>query len=149
MLKILNVDGVKVRAYTIQDLAERLGRSPLTVRSWERQGYIPPPFLHQQRGKTVWRLYTVDEIEALVLIATGEGIGTGIPMNTTKFSQRAKTRFDEIARDLRYRIEQVKRRKKTAPNTPQELEPEKKFTPDFINKLLGLGPAIPRNQCEE
>ncbi|MBT9132380.1 MerR family transcriptional regulator [candidate division NPL-UPA2 bacterium Unc8] len=48
--------------YRIKDLSLRLGRSPLTVKRWEKKKYIP----QARRDAKGWRIYTGKEIKKIV-----------------------------------------------------------------------------------
>jgi hypothetical protein len=69
------VDGVAVPFYTIGSLAKALGRSPVTIRSWEAKHWLPapafrtpPPTGHQLPGKSSQgsRLYSRDQMRFLI-----------------------------------------------------------------------------------
>jgi hypothetical protein len=69
------VDGVPKSFYTVGALARALGRSPVTIRSWESKGWIPSaafrapaPRSQQIPGKASMghRLYSREQIEFLV-----------------------------------------------------------------------------------
>lgn len=69
------VDGVPKPFYTVGALARALGRSPVTIRSWESKGWLPSasfrapaPRSQQIPGKASMghRLYSREQIEFLV-----------------------------------------------------------------------------------
>jgi hypothetical protein len=69
------VDGVPTKFYTVGALAKALGRSPVTIRSWEAKGWLPaasfrspPPKSQQIPGKASRgvRLYSRPQIDFLV-----------------------------------------------------------------------------------
>lgn len=57
--------------YTIGDLAAMLGRSPVTLRAWERKGHIPPTELRRNFEDTLGsrRLYTRAQVLGIVAAA--------------------------------------------------------------------------------
>lgn len=70
----LYLDGEAVVFYTLAALAEALGRKPVTIRLWERQGTFPTaPFRTKERGQGK-RIYTREQIEGVVRIAVEEGV---------------------------------------------------------------------------
>jgi len=52
--------------YTTQELAQRLGIHPQTLRRWEREGVIPP--VTRRRGQRVYSPADVERIEAAVIV---------------------------------------------------------------------------------
>lgn len=78
-----SVKGVPTEFFTIGDLAVALGRQPVTIRSWERKGWLPKspyrtqvPKGEQVPGKAIKgrRLYTRVQIEAVIKIAHACGV---------------------------------------------------------------------------
>jgi hypothetical protein len=70
------VGGEKVEFFVIGALCAALGRPPVTIRSWVKQGHIPDarfrmPDKNGIRGR---RLYTRTQIEALIKTAEVHGI---------------------------------------------------------------------------
>jgi hypothetical protein len=69
------IDGAPAKFYTVGALAKALGRSPVTIRSWEAKGWLPaasfrspPPRSQQIPGKESRgaRLYSRHQLEFLV-----------------------------------------------------------------------------------
>ena len=48
--------------YKIKDLALRLDRSILTIKRWEKQGFIPKA----RKDSRGWRVYTEAEVQAIL-----------------------------------------------------------------------------------
>lgn len=80
-IKILR--GVRTEFFTIGDLARALGRSAVTIRSWEDKGWMPhatyrtqTPQAPQVPGKKVKgkRLYTRAQIVVVLTAATKHGV---------------------------------------------------------------------------
>lgn len=84
--------------YTIGALGEALGKSPVTIRLWIRKGIIPDAGLktaplHGTLGNAGRRLFSLEQIEALVFIAKTEGVigsGVGRPADFSKTSFQAR-----------------------------------------------------------
>lgn len=92
------VDGVEVEFYPISAVAKALNREVVTVRKWERKGYLPAARF-RTRGKKQDRLYTRPQIEGLVLIAIDEGLMEPEKkkrINDTQFPQRAAALFEAL-----------------------------------------------------
>lgn len=72
------VGGVETEFFTIGQLARALGREPVTIRKWEREGIIPvatfqvPGKEGDPRGRR--RLYNRAQVEGIVRIAHEEGV---------------------------------------------------------------------------
>ena len=86
---LVEVDGRIVDCLTIGGLAAAVGRSPRTIRGWERSGLIPPaPLVLPGEQNTRRRLYPVLLVAAIKEVATREGFGrrrpSGIFLNQQK-----------------------------------------------------------------
>lgn len=70
------VDGEMVEFFTVGHLAQALGKASVTIRLWERKGWLPPAeFRTPARGGVEGqRLYTRAQIEGIIEIAREEGI---------------------------------------------------------------------------
>lgn len=100
------INGVETEFYTIGQVAKALNRSPVTIRKWERLGWIPIASFRspaRQKIKTN-RLYSRAQLEAMVRIAWEEGLmkftrgadGQDYPVahvTETKFSERVRAAF--------------------------------------------------------
>jgi hypothetical protein len=97
------VAGVETEFFTVGDLAKALGRQPVTIRKWEREGVIPkstyqsPGRDDDVRGRR--RLYTREQIEGMVRIAHEEGVLVSHqkPIKNTNFSVRVIDLFKRLA----------------------------------------------------
>lgn len=58
----IEVDGVKVRMFTIGALARAIGKGISTIRVWERNGTLPETPYRSKKGD---RLYTLEMVEAI------------------------------------------------------------------------------------
>lgn len=82
--KIFHMQGptgepVAVRLYTIAALADALVKDPVTIRRWMSLGVLPEsswrtPSYHQNFKEAGRRLWSKDQIQALVTLATEEGV---------------------------------------------------------------------------
>lgn len=77
--KIFNIQGTPTEFYSVGQLAAALRRSPVTIRKWERLGYIPvaqfrTPGNVRQKAR---RLYSRAQLETIVTIAADEGLLDG------------------------------------------------------------------------
>lgn len=77
--KIFNIGGTPREFYSVGQLAAALNRSPVTIRKWERLGYIPiasfrTPGNVRQKAR---RLYSREQLEIIVSIAADEGLMDG------------------------------------------------------------------------
>jgi hypothetical protein len=98
-----NVGGVETEFFTLGNLATALGRQPVTIRKWEREGVIPkstyqsPGRDNDPRGRR--RLYTRAQIEGIVRIALEEGVLVSHqkPIKTTNFTARVIDLFKRLA----------------------------------------------------
>jgi Cft2 family RNA processing exonuclease len=73
--KVYRIKGEDIEMFTVGELARAISRRPVTVREWERRGWIPKsnyrtpaPKASQIPGKPAKgrRLYTRDQVEFLV-----------------------------------------------------------------------------------
>lgn len=61
VIGLINYMGVIV-VFSIDDLALRVDRSPLTVKRWEKKNLIPAP----RRDSRGWRVYSKAEVDYIV-----------------------------------------------------------------------------------
>uniref|UniRef100_A0AAU3I9L1 HTH merR-type domain-containing protein n=1 Tax=Streptomyces sp. NBC_01393 TaxID=2903851 RepID=A0AAU3I9L1_9ACTN len=99
------VSGVSTEFFTVGDLAAALGRRPVTIRKWERDGIIPKS-TYQSPGKDGdvrgrRRLYTRPQVEGMVRIAYEEGVLVSHqkPIKGTAFTERVIALFKALAGD--------------------------------------------------
>jgi hypothetical protein len=74
MPKIYEVNGQDTEFFTIGELADKLDRQRQTLRKWEREGTIPQA---QYRSKTGRRLYTKQQIDAIIQTVDKYGLKQG------------------------------------------------------------------------
>jgi hypothetical protein len=108
--RLFNINGQTTEFYTVGQLAAALHRSPVTIRKWERLGYIPiatfrTPGQVRQKAR---RLYSRAQLEIIVSIAADEGLMDGkvdelgilhprVGINETKFKERVKAALKRLA----------------------------------------------------
>lgn len=84
--------GIETTLFSINVLAERLGRTTQTVRKWEIGGVIPPtPF--KINGK---RFYSKEHIDVIVASAEKSKIKQGKSVGNTQFSNRCYREFERL-----------------------------------------------------
>lgn len=69
MKKMIKVNGKFQEMYTIEEIANRLGRQPQTVRKWEKQGLLPVSQYkidNNRRFGGYTRLYTLEQVIGIV-----------------------------------------------------------------------------------
>lgn len=101
--KTFTIKGREVELFTITELSRALNRQPVTVRKWESHGYIPkatfvkPGTDGDPRGRR--RLYSREQVEALVRIATEEKVLVDLhrQISKTQFKAKALAAFKQIA----------------------------------------------------
>ena len=77
-------NGQVIDLFYIGSLAAALGRTTNTVRKWEIAGVIPDPFFKDSNGR---RLYSQEQIDAIVRCAERARIKQGLSIANTSFSQ--------------------------------------------------------------
>lgn len=92
--KTMMVNGKEVEFFTVGVLARALQREVVTIRKWERQGYLPKARFRSAGAKQN-RLYTRPQILGIVQIAKEEGI-----YDPTKRKRVDKTNFAERVQAL-------------------------------------------------
>jgi len=108
--KLFNISGTTTEFYTVGQLATALRRSPVTIRKWERLGYLPiatfrTPGQVRQKAR---RLYSRAQLEIIVSIAADEGLMDGkvdelgilhprVGINDTKFTERVSAALKRLA----------------------------------------------------
>jgi hypothetical protein len=98
-----NVGGVETEFFTVGQLGRALGRQPVTIRKWEREGIIPKSTFQSPgrdddvRGRR--RLYTREQVEGIVRIAYEEGVLVSHqkPIKGTNFTLRVIDLFKRLA----------------------------------------------------
>jgi|SRR3712207_5172857 len=91
------VHGKEITLYSIATLAQRLSkvlkepRTTQTIRKWEAKKVIPPAKF-RVHGK---RLYTEEQINIICSIAKEEKLVQGVPIASSKFSQRVWAELTE------------------------------------------------------
>lgn len=89
--KLAKINGDTVKLYYVGELARRIGRSSASIRFWEGKGIIPQTEFRDKRGR---RLYTEEQIEAVVKAAKENHIQKGRPIAETNFSVDCHNAFN-------------------------------------------------------
>jgi hypothetical protein len=94
-------NGVEREFFTIGHLAAALGRRPVTLRLWEREGIIPKATyqINSESKNGRRRLYTREQVEGLVKLAVEEGIliAHQRAISETRFTARSIALFEQLA----------------------------------------------------
>ena len=80
-------NGEKHMMFYVGTLASSLGRVPATIRKWEISGVIPDPCFKDSDGR---RMYTQEQIDAIVRCAERAQIKQGLSIADTSFSTWVK-----------------------------------------------------------
>jgi len=95
------VNGVEREFFTIGHLALALGRRPVTLRLWEREGIIPKATyqINSESKNGRRRLYSREQVEGLVKLAVEEGIliSHQRAIGGTQFTARSIELFKKLA----------------------------------------------------
>lgn len=90
---VTTINGEEVTLYPISKLASELGRSPQTIRKWEVAGILPQPIFKDKNGR---RLYSLEQIEAIVDCAIKSNVRQGYSVANTNFSPKVFKALEEI-----------------------------------------------------
>lgn len=91
--KIVNINGEEVELFYINTLAEALGRTPQTIRKWEVSGILPDCLFRDKLGR---RMYSAEQIKAIVECAEKSHVRQGYSVANTNFSPRVQQALQEI-----------------------------------------------------
>lgn len=89
----INYKGETLMLYPISKLASELGRSSDTIRKWEISGVLPKPIFKDKHGR---RLYTQEQIDAIVECAIKSKIRQGYSLSNTNFSPRVHEALEKV-----------------------------------------------------
>lgn len=87
------INGEELTLYPISKLAGELGRSTQTIRKWEISGILPQPIFKDKHGR---RLYSQEQIDAIVDCAIKSNLRQGYSVANTNFSPRVYKALEEI-----------------------------------------------------
>ena len=90
---VTTINGEEVTLYPISKLASELGRSTQTIRKWEVAGILPQPIFKDKNGR---RLYSLEQIEAIVDCAIKSNVRQGYSVANTNFSPKVFKALEEI-----------------------------------------------------
>lgn len=86
-------NGQVIELFYIGTLANALGRTTNTIRKWEIAGVIPDPCFQDANGR---RLYSQEQIDAIVRCAEEAKIKQGLSISNTSFSQWCHKELDAL-----------------------------------------------------
>lgn len=97
----MDEEGNQIVFFTISALAAATGKKAVTIKQWLTKKYIPEPGwrsvpVADNYGQAGIRLWTKEQIKAIVRIATEEGVIPNRPevMNNTRFPERVFARWE-------------------------------------------------------
>lgn len=98
------VGGQEREFFLIGALAEALGKKAVTIRLWERNGWIPGAVFRTPRRGTREgrRLYTREQVEGLVQLAREEGL-----LDVARLKSFADSEFPNRAAELFQRLREA------------------------------------------
>ena len=91
--QVVVIKGEEIELFYIDSLASELGRTPQTVRKWEVSGILPKPIFKDKHGR---RLYSREQINAIVDCAEKSNVRIGYSIANTNFSVRVHKALTEI-----------------------------------------------------
>ena len=86
-------NGQVIELFYIGTLANALGGTTNTIRKWEIAGVIPDPCFQDANGR---RLYSQEQIDAIVRCAEKAKIKQGLSIANTSFSQWCHKELDAL-----------------------------------------------------
>lgn len=87
------IKGEEVELFYIDKLASELGRTPQTIRKWEVAGILPKPIFRDKNNR---RLYSQEQIDAIVECAEKSNVRPSYPISNTNFSARVYKALQEV-----------------------------------------------------
>lgn len=89
----ITLNGEELELFYVDKLASELGRTPQTIRKWEVSGILPKPIFKDKNNR---RLYSQEQIDAIVDCAERSNIRQGYSVANTNFSPRVFKALNEI-----------------------------------------------------
>lgn len=102
----VEVDGVKVRMFTIGALAKAIGKGISTIRVWERNGVLPETPYRSKKGDRLYTLEMVESIQAALKKAGKLDIGVLKEKKRPAYVER-DVLFNGTAKPKRMRLYKV------------------------------------------
>lgn len=87
------INGEELELFYVDKLASELGRTPQTIRKWEVSGILPKPIFKDKNNR---RLYSQEQIDAIVECAERSNVRQGYSVANTNFSVRVFKALNEI-----------------------------------------------------
>lgn len=91
--QIATINGEEIELFYVDRLASELGRTPQTIRKWEVSGILPKPIFKDKNNR---RLYSQEQIDAIVDCAEQSNVRQGYSVANTNFSVRVFKALHEI-----------------------------------------------------
>lgn len=89
----VTINGEELELFYVDRLASELGRTPQTIRKWEVSGILPKPIFKDKNNR---RLYSQEQIDAIVECAEKSNVRQGYSVANTNFSVRVFKALNEI-----------------------------------------------------
>ena len=80
----VTINGEELELFYVDRLASELGRTPQTIRKWEVSGILPKPIFKDKNNR---RLYSQEQIDAIVECAEKSNVRQGYSVANTNFSK--------------------------------------------------------------
>ena len=92
------IKGQTVEVFTIGQLGQSVGRAAVTIRLWERKGFLPKARMRlaDRNGKGGRRYYTRAQVEGIARIAKEEGLLEPQAPLTPEFTRRVFQLFVDL-----------------------------------------------------
>lgn len=100
--KVYRINGAEIELFTIGEMAKALGKSPVTLRMWEREGWIPKATYRTPtpRGKQIpdrpskgRRLYSREQVAFLANAVSSFSLDQKVASVWDKFREHVKTNW--------------------------------------------------------
>ena len=89
----VTINGEELELFYVDRLASELGRTPQTIRKREVSGILPKPIFKDKNNR---RLYSQEQIDAIVECAEKSNVRQGYSVANTNFSVRVFKALNEI-----------------------------------------------------
>lgn len=93
MQKTMTINGERVTLYSINKLAMELGRTSQTIRKWEVAGFLPKALFKDKSGR---RMYSQEQIDAIVKCAEESKIRQGYSVSNTSFPEKVHEAIKQV-----------------------------------------------------
>ena len=95
---VKTIRGQSVEVFTVGQLGQSVGRAAVTIRLWERKGFLPKARMRlaDRNGKGGRRYYTRAQVEGIARIAKEEGLLEPQAPLTPEFTRRVFQLFVDL-----------------------------------------------------